>query len=80
MSPYAKCVLAGIHFIALALIALSVVLYSPDLGAKFLLPPGGGHPVSSPLALVCKGIPAVAGLVLFWKGRRLAIYWTRNLD
>lgn len=80
MSPYAKSVLAAIHFLALACFAASVVLYAIDLLAH-LAPPAAGPPRhSSSLALTLKALPAAAGLLLFWKGKSLAIHWTRDLE
>jgi hypothetical protein len=75
VSPYTKAALFVIRLIAFSLVIVSLCLYSTDL---FLLlshrptRPGG--------ALALKGLPFVAGLIVFWKSYDLARQLTKDLD
>jgi hypothetical protein len=75
MSPYAKAALSVLRLIAFGCIILSLAFYSSDY---FLYLSHRPLPGSGPLAL--KGVPLLAGLVLYWKGPALAARLTRDLD
>jgi hypothetical protein len=75
MSPYAKAALSVLRLIAFGCIVLSLAFYSSDyfLYLSHRRVPGLG-------LLALKGAPLLAGLVLYWKGRALAVRLTRDLD
>jgi hypothetical protein len=68
-------VLFAIRLVALGLIILSLCLYSTDL---FLLL---SHRPPRPAAvLALKGLPLVAGLIVYWKSYGMAQQFTKDLD
>jgi hypothetical protein len=75
VSPYTKAALFVIRLIAFGLIMLSLCLYSTDL---YLLlahrPPRPGA------VLAVKGLPFVAGLMVYWKSHGMARQLTKDLD
>ncbi len=75
MSPYTRAALFAIRLIAFGLVILGLCLYSTDL---FLLlshrPPRPGA------ALALKGLPVLAGLILYWKSHDIARELTKDLD
>jgi hypothetical protein len=79
MSPYAKAVLAGIHFLALGCVLVSLGLYANDIG-RHLFWSLSERPPNGVLVLALKGLPSLAGVVLFWKGRAIAQHFTKDLE
>jgi hypothetical protein len=79
MSPYAKAVLAGIHFLALGCMLGSLGLCATDFIELYQWH-WSVRPSSGFFVLALKGLPFLAGAVLFWKGRAIAEYLTKDLD
>jgi len=75
MSPYAKAVLSVLRLVAFGCIILSLAFYSSDYFLYL-----SHRPLPGPGRLALKGAPLLAGLVLYWKGRALAIRLTRDLE
>ena len=75
MSPYAKIVLSTIRVVAFGAVTVSVALWASDVYLFLSHRPG-----PTPLGLALKGLPALGGLVLFWKAKSLALSWTRDLE
>jgi len=75
MSPYAKAALSVLRLIALACIILSLALYSTDYFLYL-----SHHPLSGPWRLALKGVPFLAGVVLYWRARPWALRLTRDLE
>jgi hypothetical protein len=75
MSPYAKAVLSVIRLIAFGCVILSVSLYASDLYLYL-----SQRPIAGPVRLTLKGLPILAGLALYWKGKEMAEYLTRDLE
>ena len=75
MSPYAKAALSVLRLIAFGCIILSLAFYSSDYFLYL-----SHRPLPGPGLLALKGAPLLAGLVLYWKGRVLAVRLTRDLD
>jgi hypothetical protein len=79
MTPSAKAVLAGIHILALGCILVSLTLYADEFG-YLLVSHEAAHPTSGVFVLALKGVPILAGGVLYWKGRSLAESLTKDLN
>jgi hypothetical protein len=78
LSPYAKAALFVIRLVACGLIILSLGLFATDV---FLyLSPEPHHPISRPVVLALKAVPALAGAALYGKSKAIAIQLTKNLD
>lgn len=75
MSPYAKAALSGLRLIAFGCIVLSVALYSSDCFLYL-----SHKPLPGTALLALKGAPFLAGLILYWKARPLALRLTRDLE
>ena len=75
MSPYTKAARFVIRLIALGLVLSSFGLYSSDL---FLLLAHRASQSSGALAL--KGLPFLAGLIVYWKSYPMARQLTKDLD
>jgi hypothetical protein len=75
VSPYARVVLSIIRLIAFGAIVFSVCLLSSDVFLYF-----SHRPTSGALFLVLKGLPFLAGIVLFWKSSDMADHLTKDLD
>ncbi|HEX4120009.1 MAG TPA: hypothetical protein VH619_05215 [Verrucomicrobiae bacterium] len=75
MSPYAKAALSVLRLIAFGCIILSLALYSTDY-FLFL----SHRPLPGPWMLALKGVPFLAGLILYWKARPWALRLTRDLE
>lgn len=76
MSPYAKAVQSIIRMVAFGLVVLSACLYSSDV---FLYMSRRGA-LSGTGALALKGLPFLAGVVLFWKSSAMAGRFTKDLE
>jgi hypothetical protein len=75
MSPYAKAVLAALRLLALGGILASLSLYANDVYLYLT------HRFSEvPWVLALKGLPFLAGAVLFCKSRVLAVRFTKDLE
>jgi hypothetical protein len=78
ISPYAKAALFVIRLAACGLIILSVGFYAADV---FLyLSPEPHRPISRPVVLALKAVPALAGAALYGKSKGIAVRMTKNLD
>jgi hypothetical protein len=75
MSPYAKAALSVLRLAAFGCIILSLALYSSDYFLYL-----SHRPLPGTGALALKGVPFLAGLMLYWKARPLAERLTRDLD
>jgi hypothetical protein len=75
LSPYTKAALFVIRVIAFGLIILSFCLYSTDL---FLVL--ANRPLRTGAGLALKGLPLVAGLILYWKSDGIAKKLTKDLE
>lgn len=75
MSPYAKAALSVLRLIAFGCIILSLALYSSDY-FLFL----AHHPLSGTGRLALKGVPFLAGVIIYWKARPWALHLTRDLE
>jgi hypothetical protein len=79
MSPYAKAVRAAFRLLALGCMLASLGLYANDIGWHIILH-WSDRPPSGRWVLGLKGLPFLAGAVLFWKSRALAEHFTKDLD
>jgi hypothetical protein len=78
ISPYTKAALFVLRLAACGLIIASCGLYATDV---FLyLSPQPHPPVSRPVVLALKAMPALAGAALLGKSRAMAAYLTKDLD
>ena len=75
MSPYAKAVCSAFRLLALGGMLVSLGLYANDIYLHLSHRPASGF-----LVLALKGLPLLAGAVLFWESRPLAEYLTKDLD
>lgn len=75
MSPYAKAVLAALRLLALGCMLASLCLYANDIYLSFT-----PHPVPISWGLAWKGLPFLAGVILFAKSRALAERFTKDLQ
>jgi hypothetical protein len=75
VSPYTKAVQSIVRLVAFGAVVFSVCLYASDVFLYF-----SQRPPSRPLILALKGLPFLAGLVLFWKSSAMAMYLTKDLD
>jgi hypothetical protein len=78
ISPYAKAALFVIRLSACALIILGFGLYATDIYLYMSPPPH--PPVSRPLVLALKAVPALAGMALYARSKGIAIHLTKDLD
>jgi hypothetical protein len=75
MSPYAKAVLAALRLLALGGMLASLSLYANDIYLYLT------HRSSdAPWVLALKGLPFLAGAILFYKSRALAVRFTKDLE
>jgi hypothetical protein len=75
VNPYTRAAQSIIRLLAFGLVIFSFCLYASDVFLSL-----SHRPVSRPASLALKGLPFLAGLVLFWKSSGLALYLTRDLD
>jgi hypothetical protein len=75
MSPSAKAVLAALRLLALGGMLASLSLYANDI-YLYLTHQSPG----APWVLGLKGLPFLAGAVLFYKSRALAVRFTKDLE
>ena len=75
MSPYAKAALFLIRLVACGLIILGLLLCGADFYSPYLR-----RPVSRPIMLALKAVPALAGAVLYARSKGIAVYMTKDLE
>ena len=75
MNAYTKAAQSVIRLIAFVCVATSFFLYTADL---YLFVSHRALP--SPGRLVLKAVPFLAGLILYWKSRAMALRLTKDLD
>jgi hypothetical protein len=75
ISPYAKAALFLIRLVACGLIVLGLLLCGADFYAPYL-----GRPVSRPIVLALKAVPALAGVALYAMSKAIAIHLTKDLE
>jgi hypothetical protein len=74
-SPYTKAALFVLRLIAFGFVVTGFGLWAGDL---FLLL--RHRPTAGPAMLALKGLPVLAGMILFWKSQGLAERLTKDLD
>lgn len=62
------------------LVAFGLIILSCSLGASDLFLYLSMRPHSGPLVLTLKGLPFLAGVILFCKSSAMAAYLTKDLD
>jgi hypothetical protein len=62
------------------LIAFGAIIFSVCLLAADVFLSLSHRPASRPLNLILKGLPFLAGVVLFWKSSDMANHLTKDLD
>jgi hypothetical protein len=75
ISPYAKAVLFVLRLAACGLMVLGFGLCASDLYLYL-----SQRPFSKPVVIALKASPALAGALLYWKARGMAVHWTKDLD
>jgi hypothetical protein len=75
MNPYTKAVLSVLRLAAIALILLGPSLCASDLFLYL-----SNRPIAGPWRLALKGLPTLAGVILYWKSRGAAVRLTKDLD
>jgi hypothetical protein len=75
VSPYTRVVQAVIRLVAFGAVVFSVCLLASDVFLYL-----SQRPASRPLILILKGLPFLAGIVLFWKSSDMAHQLTKDSD
>jgi hypothetical protein len=75
VSPYTRIVQSILRLAAFGLVVCSFCLYASEVFLYL-----SHRAVSGPGWLALKGLPFLAGVVLFWKSSDMALYLTKDLD